>query len=649
MRDWLHPFLVTLTLLDLWFVGITGTVSIWPLAPLFVLACASPLLRQLRRFALYRTGWNAGVLIVFAMLVQHASTTGLLHMLEDGMLLAVLCQVHLLNNVGRRQRPDLVFFNSFLIAFVTSFFAPTVSWSALFVIHALIFVPALQLNVLARSTENVDSHLARQLLRDSLPRTAWIGAVTAVVFVFCPRDFDHDGWLGNSFVQRAGFTTGLAEVINLDNNGATTLDDRVVMRIESTDAGLAEAPSHWRGIAFSYFDGQTWLPQEARRLGSRFATDPAWERHADGAWRTAARSTGQLLRVRVEDTALLQVPLPSTAAEMRPIGGAGLLFDPRSYGGFTFFRLDDAPSENLEYFVGCADSRRPHPVTQRARSIFLDVPRRGVTRRARQLLTAIQAELPTGQSTDPRTLARACEAWLRTNRKYRLPGAPGFAGSIESFALAHGGGHCEFFATLLALMLRQAEIPCRLIGGYLAQERAEDGAIIIRGKHAHAWVEALMPDNSWVTLDATPAAPVESVANADTTWWDSLTAEADELWNAIVGFDEQGRARLLGTLAATPGYLWRQGRQHPFSSAALLALPIALIYARFRKRRRPLAVASLLATARALGIALRTGETPRELLTRVRATDAPADKVSALAAAVREHELARYGAVEKSQ
>ena len=65
------------------------------------------------------------------LLVHHATTTGLLHMLEDGLMLAILCQVHLLNNIGQRQRPDLTFFNSFLIVFVTSFFAPDLWWSIL--------------------------------------------------------------------------------------------------------------------------------------------------------------------------------------------------------------------------------------------------------------------------------------------------------------------------------------------------------------------------------------------------------------------------------------------------------------------------------------------------------------------------------------
>ena len=136
MPDCLHPLLLLLTLLDLGFVQATDIVSFQGLLPLWLLAAGSPWLRSLQRFLSYRIAWNLGVLVVFSLLVRHATTTGLLHMLEDGLLLAVLCQVHLLNNVGERQRPDLIFFNSFLITFVTSFFAPDLSWSVLFVRYA---------------------------------------------------------------------------------------------------------------------------------------------------------------------------------------------------------------------------------------------------------------------------------------------------------------------------------------------------------------------------------------------------------------------------------------------------------------------------------------------------------------------------------
>ena len=181
MSDRLHPFLALLCLLDLGFVHSTNAVSIPLLLPMWLFALASPWLRRLQCFLLYRAAWNGGVLIAFSLLVQHATTSGMLHMLEDGLVLAVLCQVHLLNNVGDQQRPDLTFFNSFLIAFVTSFFAPDFWWSLLFVAHTVAFVPALQVYVLTGSGQIIQKQDIQAVIRDSIPRTFAIAGATVLV------------------------------------------------------------------------------------------------------------------------------------------------------------------------------------------------------------------------------------------------------------------------------------------------------------------------------------------------------------------------------------------------------------------------------------------------------------------------------------
>lgn len=640
MSDWLHPMLLALTLIDLAFVGVTGVVPGVALAPLLVLACSAPLLRRLQRHRLYRAAWNTGVLVVFAMLVQHASTTGLLHMLEDGLLLAVLCQVHLLNNVGARQRPDLVFFNSFLIAFVTSFFAASFEWSLLFVVHAVVFVPALELNVLARRGAAVDGALARALWRDSLPRTAMIGLATALAFVFLPRDFQHEGWLGDALQQHAGLDTGLDQVIRLDDERRIRLDDTVVMRVAASPDVTLAVPSHWRCTAYSTFDGRSWQPQDAGMLGSRFATDPRWDLRTDGRWQRALPPLTGSLEVELTDPTTRHLPLPLNACRLVPRDAAGLLLDPKSWAGFAFFRVDDTPTRTIAYTVRTSAAAPSRRMTERTRDLFLRLPQRGIVETAGHIAERLRKDLPA--DADPETVARASTEWLRGNRRYQLPGGQGFAGSIAAFAIGSGAGHCEYFATVLAVLLRHQGVPCRLVGGYLAQERADDGAVIVRRRHAHAWVEALMPDGSWLTLDATPAAASDPANTGDPTWWRSITGGLSACWDRIVGFDDDGRTALVGALAALPGHASRFVAAYPLGSLGLLVLPFALVCARRRQRRPPPAVLSLVGAARALGLELQAGETPRELLGRARAAAASHERVAALAAAVARHERIRY-------
>ena len=92
---------------------------------------------------------------------------------------------------------------------------------------------------------------------------------------------------------------------------------------------------------------------------------------------------------------------------------------------------------------------------------------------------------------------------------------------IEDFMRNHRSGHCELFASALVLMLRSQGIPARLVAGYHGGDfNSLSNNYMVRGKHAHAWVEAyLAPDEcpqkmlargeagsggAWLIVDPTP-------------------------------------------------------------------------------------------------------------------------------------------------
>jgi hypothetical protein len=94
---------------------------------------------------------------------------------------------------------------------------------------------------------------------------------------------------------------------------------------------------------------------------------------------------------------------------------------------------------------------------------------------------------------------------------------------IEQFVAKDRRGHCQYFASALAMMLRSQGIPARLVVGYKTNEYDEIGErFIARQSHAHAWVEALIDrqyledhridgeepwsEKYWLRLAPTPAA-----------------------------------------------------------------------------------------------------------------------------------------------
>lgn len=85
--------------------------------------------------------------------------------------------------------------------------------------------------------------------------------------------------------------------------------------------------------------------------------------------------------------------------------------------------------------------------------------------------------------------------------------------------------HCEFFAASATLLLRARGIPARYVTGFACREPAdEDNVWLVRQKDAHAWVEAYLPDEGWVTVEPTPAgaypdSPRSDGWDATEDWW----------------------------------------------------------------------------------------------------------------------------------
>ena len=76
---------------------------------------------------------------------------------------------------------------------------------------------------------------------------------------------------------------------------------------------------------------------------------------------------------------------------------------------------------------------------------------------------------------------------------------------LRHFLLESKAGHCEYFASASALMLRYLGIPSRYVVGYAVQEYSPSlGMYIVRQRHGHAWTIA-WADGEWHVVDTTPA------------------------------------------------------------------------------------------------------------------------------------------------
>lgn len=115
--------------------------------------------------------------------------------------------------------------------------------------------------------------------------------------------------------------------------------------------------------------------------------------------------------------------------------------------------------------------------------------------------------------------ARLLESYLRDSPEYRYSLRRTVqdrkVDPIEDFIFNRKSGHCEYFASGLALMLRGTGIPARLVSGFKgADYNFETGKLEVRALHAHVWVEAFV-DGAWESFDATPSGREDEIAKKE--------------------------------------------------------------------------------------------------------------------------------------
>ena len=147
------------------------------------------------------------------------------------------------------------------------------------------------------------------------------------------------------------------------------------------------------------------------------------------------------------------------------------------------------------------------------RDYYCLVPEKGLER-----LKAFAKEIATsGDNLDPSPLevARRMENRLKNSGEFEytldMSIQDPAIDAVEDFLFNRKQGHCEYFASALALMLRAVDIPARLVSGFKGGDLNEGtGYFVVQQRHAHVWVEAFL-NRQWVILDGTPATRSDSV------------------------------------------------------------------------------------------------------------------------------------------
>jgi hypothetical protein len=170
-------------------------------------------------------------------------------------------------------------------------------------------------------------------------------------------------------------------------------------------------------------------------------------------------------------------------------------------------------------------------------------------RRIESLATAVILHANASNRYD---IAKAIESHLQRDYAYSLEMKATGADPLADFLFNVKSGHCEYYSTAMAVLLRTHGIAARVVNGFLPGEYNEAaGAYTVRKSDAHSWVEVYFPaTRSWVTFDPTPSAgrtePVHTGLSAQLQKY----AEALELiwFQYVVGYDKQEQRSLATSL-----------------------------------------------------------------------------------------------------
>jgi len=420
-------------------------------------------------------------------------------------------------------------------------------------------------------------------------------------------------------------TTSIGDVGRL--KGSERIRLRIYPAGTASGSSGASPPALLRTASYDRYINGTWFNSANQFEGLPPTSAGGWRRLAGAGPGTAPEQpdlTAGLRILLVLDGPDGLLPLPPDAAQVRMPPHAELQ---RNVLGAVRFEARGGPPL-LSYRVRGVG--RPPDGSPTAADLRTP-PRIGAA------VTAIITEAGLdGQPADV-AMGRLQRLFARRFRySLTLPDVPTGSAPIAHFLTRARYGHCEYFATAAALVLRGAGIPARYVRGWSVQEFSPlEQAWISRERHAHAWVE-VWHGGGWRTFDPTPPD------------WGALEA-ADRPWHAGLG-DLVARLRFVLSGA---GDETRGDRTWLMVPLVLLVAVLAWRIARRGRRRQAPALPAAATSSdrktpfsgleRALaqrGRGRRQGETLRDWAWRLRAADDPVG--DALAGAVAIYYRERY-------
>ncbi len=323
--------------------------------------------------------------------------------------------------------------------------------------------------------------------------------LTATLFFAFPRV--GVGMLSN-LSTRSQSAAGFGPDVQLGGFGTIRDDPTVVMRVRPP--ALAKSAPHsialrLRGTSFDSYQGGRWTRTTASGAELRRRRDKyeiaRFPNDEDLVFQILLDPMDEPVIFLPEGAVALQLPAIVRSGRDRH---RGIFYSP----GMDL-RYRDLLDQPLTYkvYVDRSASGLLERVSPQQLERYTKIPE-GYERIA-ELARQVAGDLP-----DARRQAMAIEAFLRSGGGYRYTLEQPETGDLDPlmvFLFDVKAGHCEYFSTAMAVMMRALGHPARNVTGFLGADlNPYGGYYAVRNSNAHSWVEVLVEDR-WETFDPTPA------------------------------------------------------------------------------------------------------------------------------------------------
>ncbi len=425
---------------------------------------------------------------------------------------------------------------SFALLLASTVYRPGLLFGVAFVVYVALSTLTLMVGHLRRKTRRYgvrDLAIGRRFLLGTGALSVVTLAVSAVLFLAFPRV--SRGWMPGG----RGFATsiaGFSDEVSLGAHGATIRSNpQIVLRVEFPDGPPGNPGGlHWRGRSYDRFDGVRWTRSDDL---PNSAPGPDWYRR-----RWAGTPVRQEIFASLLDTRVLFGLHPvldvRARSRIRPVMDAA--GDLRFFGNvpprYVVESYADGPGPDA---LRAAPSRRAP-----ASRYYLQLP--ALSPRVFELADSLTAGVDTRYDH-----VRAVEAWLRGFAYTRELPATAREATLEHFLFERQAGHCEYFSTAMAVLLRAVGIPARNVNGFLGGEWNGVGDYLaVTQNQAHSWVEVWFPDHGWIAFDPTPSGDAAVAGGALLWFWPGrfLLDGLQHRWNKwVLEYSLSDQLRILRT------------------------------------------------------------------------------------------------------